>query len=87
MQAVAVCGGLQSVNSSPKNMAREDSAAIPNTLTDLSFSSQHFVPLASWEPLLVKAMQLILPSSGSLSPFWVAGHATAPLRIFYYDQI
>lgn len=39
MQAVVVCVGLQSVNTSPENMAREDSVTIPNTLTELSFSS------------------------------------------------
>lgn len=39
MQAVVLCMGIQSVNTSLRNMVRVDSAAIANMLTDLSFSS------------------------------------------------
>lgn len=74
---MAMCMGIQSVNTGLRNMVRVDSAAIANMLTDLSFSSSFSVPLASWESLIVKATQLILPSKGSLSTFWVARHATA----------
>lgn len=36
MEALAMCVRQQSVNTSPKNIAREDN---PNTLTELSFFS------------------------------------------------
>lgn len=51
-----MCVRQQSVNTSPKNIAREDN---PNTLPELSFFSWCFVLLGSYKPLLVKAMQLI----------------------------
>lgn len=51
MEALATCVRQQSLNTSSKNIARED----PNTLTELSFFS--FVPLGSYKPLLIKSMQ------------------------------
>lgn len=54
MKALAMCVRQQSVNTSPKNIAREDNS---NTLTELSLFSWCFVPLGSYKPLLVKDMQ------------------------------
>lgn len=56
MEALAICVKQHSVNTSPKNIAREDN---PDTITELSFFSWCFVPLGSCKPLLVKAMQWI----------------------------